>query len=243
MSGGALACARAERVRVLAEDPGFLREVGGARRDRAERLSVARVRRSEPGPLDVRRLATSECALLVLDGLLVRRVHVDGRAGGELLTAGDVLRPWGACDSVVTSRVSWAVLRPLRIAVLDARWMRRMAPFPEVATELSERLLQRARRLLRLAAIMQQRRLEDRLCLTFTELADRFGYVHPDGIHVDVPLTHELLAEVVCARRPSVSTACGRLARAGGLIRAGTSPALPGDRSWRLPQPEIAGGA
>ena len=36
--------------------------------------------------------------LLVLEGLLVRRVGVDGRFGAELLGEGDLLRPWQGAD-------------------------------------------------------------------------------------------------------------------------------------------------
>jgi DNA-binding IclR family transcriptional regulator len=44
-----------------------------------------------------------------------------------------------------------------------------------------------------------------------------------------VPLTHELLAELVAARRPSVSTALSTLAAAGRIERDGPRWTLRGD--------------
>jgi CRP/FNR family transcriptional regulator, cyclic AMP receptor protein len=50
------------------------------------------------------------------------------------------------------------------------------------------------------------------------------------GAHVPLRLSHEVLAEIVGARRPSVSVALGRLRKRGAVVR------LP-DRSWLLPGP------
>ena len=46
-------------------------------------------------------------------------------------------------------------------------------------------------------------------------LADRWGRVGPDGVRIPLRLTHDALAELVGARRPSVSNAMGRLRRRG----------------------------
>ena len=45
---------------------------------------------------------------------------------------------------------------------------------------------------------------------------------------VEVPLTHELLAELVAARRPSVTTALSALAAAGQVEREGGRRLLRG---------------
>jgi CRP/FNR family cyclic AMP-dependent transcriptional regulator len=223
-----------ERVSVVQLDPELIRSQDAARRDCAERLSVARVHRSEPGTWQPRCAPGDGLGLLLLGGLLARRIAVEDHCCAELLAAGDVLSPAAVDGETPTVRFhpAWRALRPMRVAVLDAEWMKRMAPFPEVAAQLTQRLLERGRRLLRLAAIAQERRLDDRVLLTFVELADRFGHVHPDGVHLDLPLTHELLAEIVCARRPSVSAACGRLARNGTLTHSG--------KRWLLSAPPEA---
>ena len=94
---------------------------------------------------------------------------------------------------------------PTRLAVLDPRWTARAAAWPQLGAELAGRALSRSLRLVIGAAIAQQPRLEVRLLMLFWDLADRYGKVHPDGIHLDLPLTHEVLSHLAGARRPSVS--------------------------------------
>jgi DNA-binding transcriptional ArsR family regulator len=55
--------------------------------------------------------------------------------------------------------------------------------------------------------------------MLFWLLAERWGRVGPDGVHVTLPLTHEVLAMLVGSHRPTVTIALQRLARAGLLIR------------------------
>jgi CRP/FNR family cyclic AMP-dependent transcriptional regulator len=66
------------------------------------------------------------------------------------------------------------------------------------------------------------------------ELADRYGRVHPDGVHLRLPLTHDVFAELAAARRPSISTAFGRLSRSGRLDRSDESWVLYGDPPAQL---------
>jgi CRP/FNR family cyclic AMP-dependent transcriptional regulator len=77
-------------------------------------------------------------------------------------------------------------------------------------------------------AIAQQPRMDQRIWLLFWELADRHGKVHPDGIHLELRLTHELISNLVAGRRPSVSSALGRLAEDGRLRREGSRWVLNG---------------
>jgi DNA-binding IclR family transcriptional regulator len=53
----------------------------------------------------------------------------------------------------------------------------------------------------------------------FWGLADRWGTVHRDGVHVDIQLTHATLAEMVAATRPTVTKALGELGE-HGLVRS-----------------------
>ena len=95
----------------------------------------------------------------------------------------------------------------------------------------------RSLRLVIAMAIAQQPRLDVRLWMLFWELADRYGKVHPDGIHLDLPLTHEVLSHLAGARRPSVSGALTRLADDGRLRRAGRNWVLvaASRRCWSQP--------
>ena len=116
-----------------------------------------------------------------------------------------------------------------RLAVLDLLWTERMARYPRVGPALAGRAMLRARRLAAMMAISQQPRLDDRLWMLFWELADRHGRVHPDGVHVDLPLTHEVLSHLAGARRPSVSSALTKLADQGRLERNGRGWVLRGE--------------
>jgi CRP-like cAMP-binding protein len=64
-------------------------------------------------------------------------------------------------------------------------------------------------------AIIHQPRIDLRLHMFFWCLADRFGRVSSDGIHVPVRLTHAMLGELIAARRPTVTKALGELADRG----------------------------
>ena len=74
---------RSERIAVLRADPELAERLEGARRTRAERLSVARVVRRDPGvweTADDADHARDGLGLLVVEGTLVRRV---GMAAGR----------------------------------------------------------------------------------------------------------------------------------------------------------------
>jgi CRP-like cAMP-binding protein len=55
--------------------------------------------------------------------------------------------------------------------------------------------------------------------LTLWHLAERWGKVRPDGVALPLPLSHERLANLVGAHRPTVTTAMGDLARSGAISR------------------------
>jgi CRP-like cAMP-binding protein len=67
-------------------------------------------------------------------------------------------------------------------------------------------------------AIVHQPRVDIRLQMLFWHLADRWGLVRSDGISLPLRLTHTVLADLVTARRPTVSSALSELAERG-LVR------------------------
>jgi len=166
--------------------------------------------------------------LLILKGLLVRRVGIDGRFGSELLGDGDLLRPWQGEDAAPTlSRTTgWRALTTVRMALLDADAARTMAPYPQLTGRLVARALERSRNLAVNMAIIQQARVSTRLHMLLWHLADRWGRVRFDGVALPLALTHTMLAELVAARRPTVTTALTELARDRRI-----APASPG---WLL---------
>lgn len=215
-------------------DPDLGAEIEPARRAAAERACLASVCELPEGEWETEASAVdkrSGFGLLVLSGVLCRRVVHSECAGAELVGPGDLLRPWdriGEWSSIPTD-ASWTVVKRSRLAILDARFARQAAPYPEVAIGLMRRGLLRSRYLAVLAAIAGQRRVETRLNMLFWHLADRFGHVRGDWVDVPLALTHNLLAELVAARRPSVTTALTRLDEQGVLRR--------NERGWLLRGP------
>lgn len=248
-----------ERCQVLAEDPDLLEAVPPHHRDRATAQCVAAVATLAPGELDDELLTTSPggIGLLVLGGLLLRCVEVDGRSGAELLGQGDLLRPWQGVEqhTALGQTMRWRVLERTRLAVLDAGAAARLAAFPTLTGCLAGRALDRARSLALLMAIIHQPRIEARVHMLFWHLAERWGRVRSDGVLLPLRLSHSVLADLVCARRPSVTVALQGLAQAQLLRRVDdgwlllgepqTSPAqdraaaadVSSGRTWR-PSPE-----
>jgi CRP-like cAMP-binding protein len=224
-------------VGLLGVDPDLGGSLAGERREAATAVARARVARLGKGSWNPAELAPEigeGFGLLVLSGFLVRRVGREGHSGAELLGAGDLLRPWQTLGPTASRpfEPSWQAIAPVELAVLDAAFARRVAPFPEVAARLIDRAMLRSRHLAHELAIVGQRRVERRLEMLFWQVADRWGVRTRDGVRVEVPLTHALLAELVAARRPSVSTGLGQLAEAGTVTRDGgawllTGPAAP----------------
>jgi CRP/FNR family cyclic AMP-dependent transcriptional regulator len=156
----------------------------------------------------------------VLDGLLIRRVGLGDRYGAELLGQGDLLRPWQGLEfGSLAPATDWRVLAPTRLAVLDDRATSRLARYPQLSVALIDKALSRARRLAATMAILHQARVELRLEMLLWLLADRWGRVRPDDTLVPLALTHEVLGELIAARRPTVSSALTELSRRGRVTR------------------------
>jgi CRP-like cAMP-binding protein len=217
-------------IPVLEVDPDLADGIAEPRLSGALRSCRARAVEIRHGRWDLNDLngERSGFGLLVVSGILCRRVVQGESNGAEVLGPGDLLRPWeGIGDwTSIPTEASWKVLEPGRLAILDSGFVQRASAYPEVSIALVRRALQRSRYLTVLIAIISQRRIETRLTMLFWHLADRFGHVSGDWVEIPVPLTHGILAELVAARRPSVTTALSHLYSRGVLQRA--------PRGWRL---------
>jgi CRP/FNR family transcriptional regulator, cyclic AMP receptor protein len=216
--------ARQQLISIVEADPdlGDLLDEGELERARHEALT--RVQRLSPGEWDASAAlepAAHHRGFLIIDGLLSRTVDVLGRRCVELVGNGDVMRPWQWDDegSHVRAEVGWTILEPSRLAVLDHQLVLRLVPWPELGLELFNRGTRRAHHLAVALAIAHHQRVDDRLLLTLWHLAERWGRVHSDGIVVPLPLGHQRLADLIGARRQSVTTAMGGLTRSGAISR------------------------
>ena len=100
-------------VHVLREDPDLAEAVAGDRREQAiEDCSGWELRiAAGPWPQDDSAILLDGLGLLILQGLLIRRVAVEGRYGAELLGEGDLVRPWQRDEEPVMLEVEigWQV--------------------------------------------------------------------------------------------------------------------------------------
>ncbi len=209
---------------ILAEDPNLTQALEPAIRQSAIDECIAPVAHLHRGRWyghQLEALIRDGIGLLVLKGLLLRRVGVDGRYGAELLGVGDLLRPWQGEDTPQTLPLTtgWQVLEPARLAVLDRRVARRLARYPDLTGGLVGRALERSRNLAVNIAIVHQARVDVRLTMLLWHLADRWGRVTVEGVALPLGLNHTMLAELVAARRPTVSSALSELTTRGLLTR------------------------
>jgi hypothetical protein len=164
--------------------------------------------------------------------MLARRIDLHGQQRAELLGAGDVIRPWETGEEFTSLAVTlrWDVVSPTRIAVLDDHFVSCCDGSPDVLGRLAVRGIQRSQRLATQLALAEIRHIDERLLALFTLLGDRFGRMTAKGVHLPVRMTHDLLAEIVGAKRPTVTTAVGELERRGALRRRD-------DRTWLVCRP------
>lgn len=153
---------------------------------------------------------------VIVDGAILRRVVVGHREGAELLGAGDLIQPATESEGDIT----WRAVADATLAVLDARVVAEAAAYPELFTALLTSATTRTNMVARQLVLAQWSSADDRLVATFRVLADRWGVVTPDGVALPAFLTHSVLAPLVGARRPSVTTALKRLSAAGLVRRA-----------------------
>jgi CRP/FNR family transcriptional regulator, cyclic AMP receptor protein len=189
----------------------------------ARRYAVANVVEVPRGEYDPKELFGGDglLGLLVLKGLMVRRVSVADRQCGELVGPGAVLRPWDdfGHTAPLPFEVSWRVIQDAQLAPLDRRFLATIVHWPALIESFTARATERAHTLAFNVAIHCLRHVHLRLLVLLWNLADRFGRVGPDGTHVPLPLSHSDLAELVGAARPSVSVALKQLADDGLVWR------------------------
>ena len=210
------------RIALLEEDPDLLKGLDETAAAQATAAAIVEVISFEPGQWEPSLEAVRALyGLFVVEGLLCRDVVIEGRRAAELIGPGDVLRPITSetLDAAVRFEIEWEILQPTSFAVLDREFADAVAPWPEVAAALMDRMVGRAHALAFQLAVSHLKLVETRLLAVLWYFADRWGRVTPDGRVLPLRLTHGLLARVVGARRPSVSTALGRLHERGLVDR------------------------
>ncbi len=211
---------RREFVHILREDPELARALSPGQRQeltQALRAPVIEVRTSPWEPPSFGSDRTY--GLLLLDGLLGRRVRMARAVSTELLCHGDILRPWQEPpEEGIDTVVEWLVLSPARLAVLDESVTAAISQSPELVVAFASRLVRRWYSAAHLTAIAHLPRVEDRLLAILWRLADDWGRVTPEGVRVSLRLKHQLLGELIGARRSSVTLGLRSLRERGDVI-------------------------
>lgn len=238
-------------VQLLTEVPWLCEGLAPSDAEQAKRSLLVATSHHEPGPW--RHSGPKPAVgLLILGGRMARGLRVDDASahGLELLGEGDLIRDWTFDGGVgsIPSRADWEALTPVEFAILDLAYVRATMRWPRIGINLLDSVVERARVLSYFLTVRQVARLEARLLATLWALADRWGHVSAKGVVVDLPrLTHDMLARMVAARRPSVTTGIRHLRELGLLetesdgrwILHGDPVAAMQEIRARLPDPDL----
>jgi CRP/FNR family cyclic AMP-dependent transcriptional regulator len=183
---------------------------------------LARTIRLDSGPVDLQGVTAGDetwLGLLILDGALLVQVSAGRARVGWLVGADDLVRPWELSELALTTGAEWRAIVPTHVALLDQAFSQRAEPMPGLTVSLVERAARTTRSLVAKSLVLSAPLIEERLLLLFALLADRWGRVTPEGVRIDLPVTHELLAVLCGARRPSVTIAVRALSDQGLVAR------------------------
>lgn len=223
-------------VHVLQADPDLGENLNQEASRQATELVRARTFLVPKGPWRPAEMDKGATGLLLLEGLMVRTLRLGPVSSSEVVGPTDIIRPWenDLIPSVVPSTAGWRVLEDAQVALLDGRVTALMGRWPELSASVGGRLLRRARSLAYLMAAQHFVRAEDRLLATLWHLASMWGRVTPQGTVVPFRLTHEMLAGIIGAQRPTTTVAIRSLTQRGLLVRDGRRYVLLGEPpDWR----------
>jgi CRP/FNR family transcriptional regulator, cyclic AMP receptor protein len=212
-------------VRLLEVDPDLASGMSEDEVQTATKFLIARATALPRGPWDP--VADSppqqpgSLGVLVIDGLLTRRVEVPGGCSVELVGRGDVARPWDRNVEAEhgSRKTHWEILSDTEIAWLDHEFAMLVLRWPAIVAQIVQRALQRTTELAFELAISHIVGVDLRVRQLLLHIADRWGTVTNEGVVVPVPLTNEVIGAIIGARPPSVSTALQKLTRNKMAVR------------------------
>jgi hypothetical protein len=135
-----------------------------------------------------------------------RSVIVDDAAAGGVLLA-------------PTPDEELVALVPSRVRIVSPAALDRLLSGSEGAHVIWDALASALRRREELIASLSNTRHVERVREKLLRLAYEYGKVDGRGVRIDLPLTHELLAEMVCSARETVTRAVDELEREGFVMR------------------------
>jgi hypothetical protein len=215
----------ARGVRLLVVDPDLGSGLTGDSLEQAREQAVFPTLELDTGPLMIdwlRHAAGTRGRLhgfLLLAGALTMNVHMSSRTCTRLVATRELVLLDGVETDSIPIEWEWSVLEPARLLLLDERLHTVARRWPPLLSAIIERAAQQTRNAFLQQAISQLPRVEERLLALFWSIADRQGVMRPNGVWLELAATHETLAHMVGAQRPTVSLGLARLAESG-LLRA-----------------------
>src|ERR671933_1579677 len=159
------------------------------------------------------------CMLVVEDGLAIIRADYLGTARGVVVChAGPGALALPPADGEVLR-----TLTPLRATLFTTEIRDRVFTVPEAAVALFDALAATLRQKHQTIATIANLHHVDRVRDKLIQLARDHGRVGPDGVRLDFPLTHELLAQMTGSARETVTRALEELQDEGFVVRRGRS--------------------
>jgi CRP-like cAMP-binding protein len=152
--------------------------------------------------------------LLVEDGLVLVSTSNPGSARRVVVGVagpGSLLLPPGPHERI-------EALADARVTLVPSRSQRRLLGSPSAALAIVDGLTDGLRDCRESLGHVAGCRHADRVHMKLAQLARSYGRVGTDGLVLDLPLTHELLAEMVGSTRETVTRALARLAH-DGMVR------------------------
>jgi CRP/FNR family transcriptional regulator, cyclic AMP receptor protein len=206
-------------VCLLAAEPDLGRFLTADERAAAEQLPVP-VHELARGALDINSALSgaNAFAALILEGMLLRRLHVGDQPALRLLGPGDILSRSDNGPSLIAERRS-TVAAPTRLAMLGNEVLRAARRWPRLVAGLHVQAAEQNERVETQLAICQLPRVEERLLSLMWLLAEYWGVVTAHGTRLPLAFTHDALGGMIGARRPTVTLALGELTDRGAIVR------------------------
>jgi CRP/FNR family cyclic AMP-dependent transcriptional regulator len=157
--------------------------------------------------------------LLVVEGFVVLRA-MDGRGRRSIVTCeagpGSVVLPPSAEEALVA-------LGESRLLVVDRDLLGQLLRIPAAAERIVEQLTLALGQKQEATANFAPTHHIERVRRKLLQLGRSHGHVVPDGIRIDFPVSHALLAEMIGSSRETVTRAVDELQRRGFVARRGST--------------------
>jgi len=235
----------ARGVRLLDVDPDFGAELTAEEFAEVQQHLVLPTVRLEKGLWSTARLREARGVhgeprgFMVITGTVSIDLAIAGQVCTRLITSRELVLLDGWEQDSIPVRAGWSVLDVATLAILDQRLAIIGSRWPGLMNAILKRAAQQVRHALLQQAISQLPRVEDRLLALLWSIADRQGTVRADGVWVHLPVTHATLAQMIGARRPTVSLGLRALTERGQLRAEGSGWLISPDSLKAFPTPEV----